>query len=173
MNAAYKDPVKYKAANAKEQVLLRIPRIGTEASYHKNAQSIGWIRHLLSHHVGEDIDSEESGVWLLEELHRLLPKSFERVAARKGFTIPHARMPINRTAAMWQDAKVDYRQSILIGKHCQDYFNVGFLLRSRTSVVSRMGTCNPQWTRTRQTRRIVLSTGKNQLTSYSSTIYMM
>ena len=122
MNAVYKDPVKYKASNGKEQVLLRIPRSVTEASYHKNAQSIGRICHLLLHHAGEDVDLEESGVWLLEELHRLLPKSFERVAARKGFTIPHARMPINRTSAMWQDAEVDYRQSRSIGKHCQDYF---------------------------------------------------
>ena len=62
MNAAYKDPVKYNAANGKDQVLLRIPRSGTEASYHKNAQSIGWIRHLLSHHAGKDVDLEESGV---------------------------------------------------------------------------------------------------------------
>ena len=62
MNAAYKDPVKYNAANGKDQVLLRIPRSGTEASYHKNAQSIGWVRHLLLHHAGEDVDLEESGV---------------------------------------------------------------------------------------------------------------
>ena len=49
-------------------------------------------------------------------------------------------------------------------------FNVGFLLNIQTSVVSRMGKWNPQWTCTRQTRRKALSTGTNQLTSYSSTI---
>jgi hypothetical protein len=92
-----------------------------EASYRKNAQRIGWIRAILDQHAGEEVDSEEAGVWLLEELHRLLPNSF-KVAARKGFTIPHACMPSNRTATMWQDAEVDYRQSTSIEKHCNDYF---------------------------------------------------
>ena len=30
--------------------------------------------------------------------------------------------PENNTAAMWQDARVDFRQSISIGIHCNDYF---------------------------------------------------
>ena len=55
-------------------------------------------------------------------MHRLLPKAFKEVATRQGFTIPHARMPANNTAAMWQDAEVDFCQSRSIGKNCNDYF---------------------------------------------------
>ena len=31
-------------------------------------------------------------------------------------------MLANSTAEMWQDANIDFCQSILIGKHCKDYF---------------------------------------------------
>ena len=31
-------------------------------------------------------------------------------------------MPANSTAEMWQDAKIDFCQSISIGKHCNNYF---------------------------------------------------
>ena len=82
----------------------------------------GWIKTILENHAGEEVESGESDVWLLEEMHRLRPKAFKELSASQGFTIPHARMPAIDTASMWQDAEVDFRQSISIGKYCNDYF---------------------------------------------------
>ena len=110
INAAFYVPVRYKAPNGREQVLVRIPRSSTEAAYHRNAQRRGWIKTILENHAGEEVESEESDVWLLEEMHRLRPKAFKEVAARQGFTIHHARMPANNTTTMWQDAEFDFRQ---------------------------------------------------------------
>ena len=61
-------------------------------------------------------------MWLLEDMDRLRPKAFKEMAARQGFTIPHAHMPANNTAAMWQDAEIDFCQSRSIGKHSINYF---------------------------------------------------
>ena len=122
INADFYGPVRYKAPIAREQVLVRIPRSLAEAAYHRNAQRRGWIKTILDNHAGKEVESEELDVWLLEEMHWLRPKAFKEVAARQGSTIPHARMPANNTAAMWQGAKVGFRKSRSIGKHCNDYF---------------------------------------------------
>ena len=122
INSAFYRLVIYKAPNRREQVLVRIPRSSTEAAYHRNAQRRGWIKTILENHAGEEVESEESDVWLLEEMHQLRPKAFKEVAAHQRFTIPHACMPANNTAAMWQDAGVDFRQSRSIEKHCNDCF---------------------------------------------------
>ena len=104
INAAFYGPVKYKAPNGREQVLVQIPRSSTEAFYHINKQRRGWIKTILENHAGGEVESEELDVWLLEEMHRLRPKAFKEVAARQGFTIHHARMPANNTTTMWLDA---------------------------------------------------------------------
>ena len=61
-------------------------------------------------------------MWILEEMHRLQPEALKEVSARQGFTMPHAHMPANNTAAMWQDAEVDFRQARSMVKNCNDYF---------------------------------------------------
>ena len=122
INADFYGTIIYKSPNRREQVLVWIPRSSTEAAYHRNAQKSGWIKTILDNHAGEEVESEESDVWLLEEMHRLQNKAFKEVAARQGFTIPTAHMPSNNMAAMWQDAEVDFRQSRSIGKHCNNYF---------------------------------------------------
>ena len=47
INAAFYGPVRYKAANGREKVMVRIPRSSTEAAYHRNAQRSGWIKTIL------------------------------------------------------------------------------------------------------------------------------
>ena len=83
---------------------------------------MGWIKTILENHADEEVEYEESDVWLLEEMHRLRPEAFKEVSARQGSAIPHARMPANNTVAMWQDAEVDFRQSISIRENYNDYF---------------------------------------------------
>ena len=122
INAAFYGPIIYKAPNGIEQVLVRIPRSLTDAVHHINAQRRGWIKTILENHAGEEVEYEESDLWLLEEMHRLRLNAFKEVAARQGFTIPHDRMTADNTAAMWQDAEIDFCQSRSIGKHSINYF---------------------------------------------------
>ena len=124
MKVAKTSPIQWTSPNGTQRTAVCVPRTATRQSFRKSAKQTGWIKNVIESMFKEDKVPEEVGVdWLVEGIYDRFRPYFESFCVRKGFALPvTARMPPDRTAAMWTDANVSYTTQRTISKHCHEHF---------------------------------------------------
>jgi hypothetical protein len=117
-------PIVWQSPNGATQTAVRIPCAGTRDSFRKSAKQTGWIEHVIESMLNEKKVLPEVGVeWLIEAIFERHRPQFDSFCERKGYQLPTmARMPKDKTAAMWTDAKVLYAGQRIINQHCYEHF---------------------------------------------------
>jgi hypothetical protein len=124
MNDARTKPIRWVSPNGKPRAAVCIPRTATRGSFRNSAKSTGWIENVTeSMYNKEKIPAEVGTEWLIEAIFERHRPQFESFCERKGYMLPKsARMPKDKSAAMWTDGNVSYSVQRIINQHCYEHF---------------------------------------------------
>jgi hypothetical protein len=135
MKDAMTEPIKWTSPNGSPNTAIPVPCCGTRHSFRNSANRTGWIQQIIeSMYNKEKVLPEVAIEWLIEAIFELHPQEFESFCERKGYLLPKtARMPKDKTAAMWTDANVSYGVQRLINRSTVASTSVdGYLRRRKT-----------------------------------------
>jgi hypothetical protein len=119
------EPIKWASANNKEQTAVYLPRAGTRDSFRKLAKQTGWIGHIIIENMlnKERVLPEVGVEWLIEAIFEQFRPEFESFCQRKGYLLSTtARIPQEKSAAMWTEVNVSYGAQRIINQHCYEHF---------------------------------------------------
>lgn len=84
---AYNAPVRYKAGNKREQVLIRVPKSSTFNTFKTSICTSRWLDHVMEQVADSDkVEKQQAYEWVLAEMKKRCPEAFDAVAQRGGYS---------------------------------------------------------------------------------------